>query len=68
MENIGREPTLVHGTLHGPGYSGAQGIGDAYPTPDSATSFPQEMLVDWVRVHQRASGRNPGRSGSSVAG
>jgi beta-glucanase (GH16 family) len=22
MENIGREPTTIHGTLHGPGYSG----------------------------------------------
>ncbi|MDB4989198.1 MAG: glycoside hydrolase family 16 [Myxococcaceae bacterium] len=27
MENIGKEPTLVHGTLHGPGYSGGNGIG-----------------------------------------
>jgi len=27
MENIGREPDLVHGTLHGPGYSGEKGIG-----------------------------------------
>jgi beta-glucanase (GH16 family) len=27
MENIGREPTTVHGTFHGPGYSGAGGIG-----------------------------------------
>jgi len=30
MENIGREPSLVHGTLHGPGYSGANGIGGQY--------------------------------------
>jgi len=30
MENIGREPAIVHGTLHGPGYSGAQGVGAAY--------------------------------------
>ena len=22
MENIGREPNTVHGTIHGPGYSG----------------------------------------------
>jgi len=29
MENIGREPAIVHGTLHGPGYSGAGGIGRA---------------------------------------
>jgi beta-glucanase (GH16 family) len=27
MENIGREPNVVHGTVHGPGYSGAGGIG-----------------------------------------
>lgn len=27
MENIGREPLTVHGTIHGPGYSGANGIG-----------------------------------------
>src|SRR5215207_2532538 len=30
MENIGREPPLVHGTIHGPGYSGASGIGSQY--------------------------------------
>jgi beta-glucanase (GH16 family) len=27
MENIGREPSTVHGTIHGPGYSGANSIG-----------------------------------------
>jgi beta-glucanase (GH16 family) len=27
MENIGREPSTVHGTIHGPGYSGGKGIG-----------------------------------------
>lgn len=120
MENIGREPTLVHGTIHGPGYNGAKGIGapfalpngkrfaDDYhvyavewepqalrfyvddklyatrvPTdlppgtkwvydhpffillnlavggewpgePDATTTFPQTMLVDYVRVYQRA--------------
>jgi beta-glucanase (GH16 family) len=26
MENIGREPGTVHGTIHGPGYSGDKGI------------------------------------------
>jgi beta-glucanase (GH16 family) len=29
MENIGREPDTVHGTIHGPGYSGGAGIGAA---------------------------------------
>jgi beta-glucanase (GH16 family) len=37
MENIGREPTLVHGTIHGPGYSGANGIGGPYSLPGNAT-------------------------------
>ncbi|HEX2953678.1 MAG TPA: glycoside hydrolase family 16 protein [Bacillota bacterium] len=27
MENIGKEPSTVHGTVHGPGYSGNKGIG-----------------------------------------
>jgi beta-glucanase (GH16 family) len=30
MENIGREPNIVHGTVHGPGYSGGNGIGGGY--------------------------------------
>lgn len=25
MENLGREPSIAHGTMHGPGYSGAAG-------------------------------------------
>jgi beta-glucanase (GH16 family) len=120
MENIGREPSIVHGTFHGPGYSGDKGIGGAYTlshgrrfaddfhtfaiewepnvirfyvdgslyqtrtpadlpagttwvfdhpffiilnvavgggwpgNPDAATSFPQHMLVDYVRVYKRA--------------
>jgi beta-glucanase (GH16 family) len=36
MENIGREPSTVHGTIHGPGYSGANGIGAAYNLPGNA--------------------------------
>jgi beta-glucanase (GH16 family) len=34
MENIGKEPAMVHGTIHGPGYSGAQGIGSSYTLTD----------------------------------
>jgi beta-glucanase (GH16 family) len=34
MENIGREPTTVHGTFHGPGYSGADAIGMPFQSPD----------------------------------
>jgi beta-glucanase (GH16 family) len=34
MENIGKEPALVHGTIHGPGYSGRGGIGSPFALPD----------------------------------
>ena len=33
MENIGREPSTVHGTIHGPGYSGNEGIGAPFTLP-----------------------------------
>ena len=117
MENIGREPAINHATLHGPGYSGANGlgrpetlssgafaddfhiftlawepkeirwyvdgrlyhrvapsdlpsggtwvfdlpffmllnvaVGGSWPgDPDSSTSFPQTMVVDYVRVYR----------------
>ena len=116
IENKGQEPNLVHGTVHGPGYSGANGIsasrtvagaplsagfhvyaiewlanlivfsvdGNSYfmltpqqlpagtqwvfdhpfgvildfavggsfvGAPDATTSFPQTLLVDYVRVY-----------------
>jgi beta-glucanase (GH16 family) len=120
MENIGKEPALVHGTIHGPGYSGEHGIGAPFGlpgdqrfaddfhlyavewepnairfyvdehlyatrtpaalpkgtkwaydhpfflllnvavgggwpgSPDATTVFPQTMLVDYVRVYERA--------------
>ena len=119
MENIGKEPALVHGTIHGPGYSGEHGLGapcglpsnqlfaddfhvyavewepnalrfyvddHLYETrtpadlpqgakwvydhpfylllnvavggfwpgnPDATSTFPQTMLVDYVRVYRR---------------
>jgi beta-glucanase (GH16 family) len=124
MENIGKEPSIVHGTFHGPGYSGAQGVSAAYAlpngqkfsddfhtfavewepnvmrfyvdgllyktrtpadlpagttwvfdhpffiilnvavgggfpgNPDATTVFPQQMLVDYVRVYQRSAPSN----------
>ena len=33
MENIGKEPATIYGTIHGPGYSGAGGIGSSYQLP-----------------------------------
>ncbi|HKS43250.1 MAG TPA: glycoside hydrolase family 16 protein [Blastocatellia bacterium] len=34
MENIGREPAIAHGTLHGPGYSGGNGLTGSYTLPN----------------------------------
>jgi beta-glucanase (GH16 family) len=131
MENIGREPHLVHGTLHGPGYSGGNPItgqyqhpqgwsfaddfhtfaidwspdsitwlvdGNAYQTftpantgsnpwvfnqpfffilnvavggnwpgyPDGTTQFPQQMVVDYVRVYDSTGGGGGGGSTGTV--
>lgn len=120
MENVGKEPATVHGTVHGPGYSGAAGptssyqhpqgwsfadtwhtftldkrpgnltwyvdgtqsfhvdqstigsnrwvfdepffiilnvaVGGDWPgSPDGSTQFPQQMLVDYVRVYDNGS-------------
>jgi len=49
MENIGREPSMVHGTIHGPGYSGANGIGAAYSLsngPRFADDF-HTFAIEW---------------------
>ena len=36
MENVGREPGINHGTLHGPGYSGGAGLSGQYTLPGGA--------------------------------
>ncbi|WP_136518188.1 glycoside hydrolase family 16 protein [Cellulomonas telluris] len=49
MENIGREPHLVHGTIHGPGYSGGAGLLGTYQHPQGwsfADTF-HTFAVDW---------------------
>ncbi|MCA1221629.1 family 16 glycosylhydrolase [Streptomyces sp. 8L] len=49
MENVGFEPGSVHGTIHGPGYSGADGIGAGYTLPGGqafADAF-HTFAVDW---------------------
>jgi beta-glucanase (GH16 family) len=51
MENIGREPSIVHGTVHGPGYSGANGIGESYTLP-AGQAFADDYHVyvaDWFQ-------------------
>ncbi|MGW1626884.1 ricin-type beta-trefoil lectin domain protein [Streptomyces sp. NPDC002172] len=50
MENVGYEPSTVHGTIHGPGYSGSNGIGAAYSLPNGqafADGF-HTFAVDWA--------------------
>ncbi|MGW0656818.1 ricin-type beta-trefoil lectin domain protein [Streptomyces umbrinus] len=49
MENVGFEPSTVHGTLHGPGYFGSGGIGAAYSLPGGqafADAF-HTFAIDW---------------------
>ncbi len=130
MENVGKEPNTVYGTIHGPGYSGAEGItgsrnigrpladdfhtyrvdwepnsivwyldgaeyfrldpsklggdrwvfdhpffmilnvavGGNWPGyPDYSTQFPQQMLVDYVRVSGYTSGGGGGGGGGGQA-
>ena len=55
MENIGREPSVVHGTLHGPGYSAGNGISAAYTLPNGrkfSDSF-HTFAVEWEPNHIR---------------
>jgi beta-glucanase (GH16 family) len=53
MENIGRESALVHGTIHGPGYSGGQAIGRSFALPGGA-SFADDFHVFGVDWEPRA--------------
>jgi beta-glucanase (GH16 family) len=57
MENIGREPSVIHGTIHGPGYSGGNGIGSSYSLSsnqrfsDSFHTFAVEWEPNVVRFY-----------------
>jgi beta-glucanase (GH16 family) len=50
MENVGFEPGTVHGTIHGPGYSGSAGIGAPYSLPGGAAFADayHTFAVDWA--------------------
>ena len=73
MENIGSEPNIVHGTVHGPGYSGGEGIGKPFGLPSTmrfADDFhifaiewePEEIrwYVDGIEYHTLKADRVPG--------
>ena len=49
MENIGKEPSTVHGTIHGPGYSGANGIGspDTLPNNQKFSDDFHVYAIEW---------------------
>jgi beta-glucanase (GH16 family) len=135
MENVGREPSINHGSMHGPGYSGGNALTGTFPlpggqhfsddfhifaiewdpntvrfyvdanlyethtpadmpaggtwvyehpffillnvavggsfpgNPDSSTTFPQTMLVDYVRVYTDSSANYaPAITSASIAG
>jgi beta-glucanase (GH16 family) len=49
MENIGKEPSTIHGTIHGPGYSGANGPSASYALTKNenfADSF-HTFAIEW---------------------
>jgi beta-glucanase (GH16 family) len=57
MENIGREPAIIHGTIHGPGYSGEKGPTSSYSLTgnqrfaDSFHIFAVEWEPDVIRFY-----------------
>ncbi len=44
MEHIGKEPSTAHGTIHGPGYSGANGLSASFSLP-GGQKFADEFHV-----------------------
>jgi beta-glucanase (GH16 family) len=48
MENIGKEPAIVHGSMHGPGYNGGNGLTapDTLPSGKFADAF-HIFAVEW---------------------
>jgi beta-glucanase (GH16 family) len=47
LENIGKEPKTVHGTIHGPGYSGANGIGLSYSSEQAFSDGFHLYAIEW---------------------
>lgn len=47
MENIGREPNVIHGTVHGPGYSGQHGITGAVTNRTPVAGDFHVYAVEW---------------------
>ena len=48
MELVGHQPDTVHGTVHGPGYSGGNGIGSSYQLSDGKFSDDfHTFILEW---------------------
>jgi beta-glucanase (GH16 family) len=47
MENVGRLPNRVFGTIHGPGYSGGQGFGRTYDLPNPIADDFHTFAIEW---------------------
>ena len=54
MEYVGREPDLIMGTAHGPGYSGALGLGQwnrqDYDIADEFHTYAIEWQADQISL------------------
>ena len=49
MENVGKEPSTVHGSAHGPGYSGGNPLTGTYNLPSGAFGDDfHTFAVDWA--------------------
>ncbi|MFC7440254.1 family 16 glycosylhydrolase [Laceyella putida] len=47
MEYVGKTPTTVYGTLHGPDYNGSTGIGAYHDMPDNPSTQFHTYTVEW---------------------
>jgi beta-glucanase (GH16 family) len=47
MENVGRNPNTLYGTIHGPGYSGASGLGGTTVMTDPLSAGYHVYAVEW---------------------
>lgn len=47
MEHIGREPKRVYGTVHGPGYSGANGVGGLHDLGEPLSDEFHVFAIEW---------------------
>lgn len=47
MEHVGREPFNVYGTVHGPGYSAAESVGNFITLPEPVTNDFHVFAIEW---------------------